>query len=158
MSTQLTLPGVSEKPKTVEFLLTRRQLDADVTIGEISLAGKHICLTCEDPMREIPGQAVETWKIPRETAIPTGRYEVRLTLSNRFKKILPELLRVPGFSGIRIHSGNLPGDTEGCLLPGLERRAKGVGSSVLAMREIERWILAAGKTPVFITIANPKVP
>lgn len=157
MSTQLPLPGFPDKPKTVELLLTRVQLDSDVTIGTITLAGKHICWTCEDPVREIPGQAVESWKIPGQTAIPTGRYEIRLSLSNRFKKILPELLRVPGFTGIRIHPGNLPGDTEGCLLPGLERRAKGVGSSGLAMREIERWLLASGKTPVFITIANPKV-
>lgn len=52
------------------------------------------------------------------TAIPVGRYQVKMTYSNRFKVIMPELLNVPGFGGIRIHKGNYVGNTDGCLLPG----------------------------------------
>ncbi len=57
-------------------------------------------------------------KVHSRTAIPTGRYRVAMTYSNRFKKVMPELLDVPGFAGIRIHAGNYIGNTDGCLLTG----------------------------------------
>jgi hypothetical protein len=58
-------------------------------------------------------------KVPHETAIPYGRYEVEITYSNRFGRPLPLLMNVIGFEGIRIHSGNSAGDTSGCILPGV---------------------------------------
>lgn len=123
-----------------DFILKRVQLDGDVTIGDLSIGGHHICWVCEDPVREIPGKPVESWKIKGETAIPVGRYKIERTFSARFQTTMPLLLDVPGFSGIRIHPGNVPKDTEGCLLPGLVRREKGVGESQLAYREILKWI------------------
>ena len=49
----------------------------------------------------------------------SGNYEVAITYSNRFKRELPLIKDVPGFSGIRIHPGNTDEDTEGCILVGL---------------------------------------
>lgn len=123
-----------------DFILTRIQLDPDVTIGQLTINGRAICWMLEDPVREIEGRPVEEWKIKGQTAIPRGRYKIERTFSNRFQYTTPQLMDVPGFTGIRIHTGNTAADTEGCLLPGMERREKGVGQSVLAYREVMKWI------------------
>jgi hypothetical protein len=113
----------------MRMLLSRVQLDPEVTIGELSIDGKHECFVCEDTVREVLGQPVESWKVHGKTAIPYGVYQVVITWSNRFGRLLPLLVDVPGFQGIRIHPGNSASDTEGCLLPGLVRSAMGVGHS-----------------------------
>ena len=51
-------------------------------------------------------------------AIPAGRYDVAVTWSPKFKRWLPLLLKVPYRSGIRIHAGNNPEDSSGCILLG----------------------------------------
>lgn len=50
--------------------------------------------------------------------IPEGTYDLVVNWSNRFGRLMPEVLNVPGFDGIRIHPGNWPHDSEGCLLIG----------------------------------------
>lgn len=57
-------------------------------------------------------------KVYGQTAIPRGTYNCIYTWSTRFKRMLPLLENVTGFTGIRIHSGNTAKDTEGCLLVG----------------------------------------
>lgn len=113
----------------MDMVLERLQLDPDVTIGSLSVDGDFECWVLEDTVREVPGQPVVSWKIPAKTAIPYGTYEVDVTFSNRFQRLLPILLLVAGFIGIRFHPGNYPADTEGCLLPGCDRMAKSVGRS-----------------------------
>jgi hypothetical protein len=113
----------------MKLLLQRVQLDHDVTIGRLLVDGAHFAWVCEDPVREIVGEPVEQWKVYGKTAIPYGTYKVDITWSPRFGRLLPLLLDVPGFTGVRIHPGNTTADTEGCLLPGLVRAAKGVGQS-----------------------------
>ena len=90
----------------------------EYTIGKLYIDGAYFCDTLEDTVR--PAGV----KIASKTAIPAGTYKVKKTMSPRFKKILPEILNVPNFSGVRIHSGNTAADTDGCLLLGLNR-AKG---------------------------------
>ena len=90
------------------------------TMGALYLNGHWQCWTLEDEIRE-DGRPVSEWKIPGSTAIPAGRYGVRISLSQRFKRLLPELVDVPGFTGVRIHAGNAIEDTEGCLLVGRTR-------------------------------------
>lgn len=90
------------------------------TIGKMYLNGKYFCDTLEDVVRDL--KVVK--KIYGETAIPAGRYKVEMTYSPKFKRVLPILLNVPYFEGIRIHAGNTEKDTEGCILVG-ENKVKG---------------------------------
>lgn len=90
----------------------------DYTIGKLYMDGHYLCDTLEDTVR--PAGT----KIAGKTAIPAGTYRVKKTMSPRFKKILPEIMNVRGFTGVRIHAGNTAADTDGCLLLGLNK-AKG---------------------------------
>ena len=93
-------------------------------------------------------------KVPGHTAIPEGTYPVVISWSPKFKKWLPLVQGVPGFAGIRIHSGNYPDDTQGCLLVG-ENKAKGmVLNSRAWLRRIINAITAAREREesVWITI------
>lgn len=98
------------------------------TIGELSIDGKFECYTLEDKEREV--------KIKSETAIPKGEYKVIVNQSNRFKRLLPLLLNVSNFEGVRIHSGNSNHDTEGCILVGTTRSLDYIGNSRLAFEKL----------------------
>ena len=91
------------------------------TIGELLIDGKFECFTLEDKERDV--------KIKGETAIPRGTYKVIINQSNRFKRLLPLLLNVNGFEGVRIHAGNTNHDTEGCILVGKTRSNNFIGQS-----------------------------
>lgn len=106
--------------------LERLQCGRDFTIGSLSVDGAWECWTLEDQLRP-PGV-----KVPALTCIPAGRYVVQLTMSNRFKRVLPLLRDVPMFEGIRIHAGNTSEDTEGCILVGQDRLGRSIGHSVKA--------------------------
>lgn len=93
----------------MELKLNRIFLGSSATIGELLVNDKHLCDTLEDRVRP------EGEKVYGKTAIPEGTYEVKLTHSPRFKKTLPEILNVPNFSGIRIHSLNKAEESEGCI-------------------------------------------
>lgn len=93
-----------------------RQFGAEgFTEGKLYIDDVFECYTIEDEDRHLEAGGI---KIPAVTAIPKGSYEVVLSMSPRFKRILPEVLNVPGFTGVRIHSGNSSKDSEGCILVG----------------------------------------
>lgn len=128
----------------MKLLLERVQVDPDVTIGSLSIDGQWECWTCEDPVRDT--------KIHGQTAIPFGKYPVTITHSPRFQRDLPLLEYVPNYSGVRIHPGNTPADTEGCILPGADRLAKSVGRSRLAFDALFAKLRAAVARSEPITI------
>jgi hypothetical protein len=112
----------------MELLLERIARRPDYTIGKWSIDGSYLCDTLEDPDRGLHSrmslEEIAKVKVAGQTAIPTGRYRVILTHSSRFGRILPLLENVKGFEGVRIHAGNTPGDTAGCILPG-ENKVRG---------------------------------
>ena len=129
---------------------------AAATLGVASFAG-HQYATVEDPVRVLTdcGKTTCKGKVPGATAIPAGTYEIRDTYSPRFGKMMLEVVGVPGFQGIRIHSGNTSDDTEGCLIPGLKQTATGVAYSRIAVEQLNRDIREKLKTgPVWIKITD----
>lgn len=92
------------------------------TIGRLYVDGEYMCDTLEDCDRGLDDsmdeKTIKRLKVYGKTAIPTGTYRVVLSYSSRFRKILPEILNVKGYSGVRIHTGNTPEDTLGCILVG----------------------------------------
>jgi hypothetical protein len=105
----------------MEILVQREPSTLESTPGTLSIDGAFECFTLEDVVREVPGRPVSTWKIQNETAIPVGLYQVIVDFSSRFQLDMPHVLNVPGFDGIRIHSGNTAADTDGCVLLGQQR-------------------------------------
>jgi hypothetical protein len=94
----------------VEINVVREQYRPESTIGRLFVDGHFECYTLEDGIR--------TNKVYGRTAIPAGRYTVEINYSPAFKKPLPILRNVPKFEGVRIHPGNTPENTLGCILVG----------------------------------------
>ena len=105
----------------MNLTLIRKFPAPDCIIGELYINDKFECFTLEDIERPL--------KIAGVTAIPRGHYEIVITFSARFGKPLPLLLNVPGFDGVRIHTGNTSTNTEGCVLVGKSRTNNSVTQS-----------------------------
>lgn len=126
--------------------------------------------TVEDPIREPKTgrpedpnaleEWVESWKQPGVTAIPAGRYLLAWSWSNTFKRFTLQLIQVPGYQGIRIHSGNKAADTRGCIIPGLDRNPNGtdVLRSVKAVAQIEPYVrpLLEEGIATYMDVRNPE--
>ena len=93
----------------------------DFTEGRLYINGRFECYTVEDRDRHLEDGSED--KVYGETAIPRGIYPVNITPSNRFKRDLIAVDGVPGFVGIRIHSGNSSEDTEGCIIVGSSNKS-----------------------------------
>lgn len=137
--------------------LIREPSQESSTLGALYLDDVWRCWTLEDELREVPGQPVSAWKVQDETAIPAGRYQLRMGWSDRLKRLTPRLIDVPGFSGILIHGGNRAPDTRGCILVGLMRASAMIQNSAPAKQLIEAALAAAEKAgeQSWITIENP---
>ena len=119
----------------MNIILNRIAKKAKYTIGKLYINDKYFCDTLEDTDRgltqSMTEQQIGSKKVYGKTAIPTGTYRIIISYSNKFKKQMPLLLNVPGFAGIRIHSGNTEKDSLGCILVG---KNKAVGK-VLESRD-----------------------
>jgi hypothetical protein len=141
----------------MELELTRSTKTGRSTIGDLTVNGIFECFILEDRDRglrqDMAISELMALKIKTRTAIPKGRYEIVVSFSDRFQKMLPLLLDVPVFAGIRIHPGNTDADTEGCLLPGKTKSLDMVGSSRAAFTALFDKIKAAlQREKIFITV------
>ncbi len=115
--------------------LIRKEKYDDRTIGSIYVNGSFECFSLEDKDRELEKDGQ---KIPKQTAIPKGKYRIIIDWSDRFKCLMLHVLDVPQFTGIRIHAGNRPEDTEGCPVTGkeIDYQTKNLLHSVDALRDL----------------------
>ena len=116
----------------MKLTLKRIALRQTYTIGKLYIDDNYFCDTLEDTVRDLNKDGKfdnGEKKINGKTAIPYGTYEIKWTYSPRFKKYTPQLMNVPSFEGIRIHSGNSSTDTEGCLLLGENKKVGMVHNS-----------------------------
>lgn len=144
----------------MELFLDTYHSGAESTGGLLYVDSEFCCFTCEDQPQET--------KVPDETRIPAGRYEIKLRteggMSARYGKIYPfhegmlHLQDVPGFEWIYIHVGNTDDNTSGCILVGLSATIRDgeiiVGSSVRAYMRLYRKLLRAfsANESIWITV------
>jgi hypothetical protein len=138
-------------------LLIHRQIwTSNSTISKCLIDGVFEAFILEDVDRgldsSMPVEEIMQKKVKGKTCIPTGTYTVKITMSNRFKQMMPLLLNVPGYAGIRMHPGNTDLDTEGCLLPGESRAIDKVLNSRKAYAKIFAKMEAAEERGEEITI------
>lgn len=155
LTMELALHRVEEDPKVLpgrENRRTRGSLFRD------SALWMHIL---EDEVRRDDPNTPqdEGAKVKGRSAIPAGRYEVRLTNSPKYGRIMPEVVGVPGYSGIRVHSGHDETHTEGCLLTagGFDAQGDIIGGTSKPNQQafeaiVIPWLQAGHK--IFLTITN----
>jgi hypothetical protein len=133
----------------MNFTLLRDRFTEHSTGGVLKTdKGRFVAYTLEDTRRS------DSVKIAGRTCILPGRYKVVVTHSPKFKVLLPLLMNVPMFTGIRMHGGNTPDHTDGCILVGKVRGAAPdwIGQCAPALAEVIRLLHTSDTPEVFITI------
>lgn len=146
----------------MELRLDRKPSERETTFGQLFVNSVYECYTLEDSIRELAGVPVSAWKIPDQTAIPSGRYRVTAEASERFGPDTLTINNAPGFTYIRIHGGNKSEDTDGCIIIGdqISRMTMTISGALLrgVLKRLKAKVLpalAAGEE-VWITINNPQ--
>lgn len=140
----------------MEIVLSRFTAVKDATIGTLTIGGEYTCFTLEDVIRDK--------KVFGKTAIPAGAYPVILCESPRFSnsyekkglgRIVPLLSGVPGYTGVRIHVGNVAEHTHGCVLVGdkWDGSSPKITESTAAFKRLMK-VLNGAKDAIRITIRN----
>ena len=128
----------------MKLKLVREVFTSTETLGSLFIDDVFYCYTLEDADRGLKKsmslKSIQKTKVYASTAIPYGIYNVSVTMSPRFKRIMPEVLGVPGFAGIRIHGGNTHLNSEGCILVAKERFINKPNPTIV---KIKNWILGS---------------
>lgn len=141
----------------MQMLLKRIAKKDTYTIGKLYIDGVYFCDTLEDKDRGLTQSMqlseIKNKKVYGQTAIPTGRYQITITYSNRFKQLMPLINNVPGFAGIRIHIGNTSKDTDGCILVGNNKVVGKVLESKITYQKLYQILSKANNDQkIYITI------
>ena len=108
----------------MKLKLIRNKSNQEYTEGKLYIDGVFFCDTLEDQDRGLYQHMslaeIKAVKVYGETCIPYGTYKVELSYSPKFKKIMPAILDVKGFTGVRIHNGSYTYHSSGCPLVGIK--------------------------------------
>ena len=126
----------------VRLDIERAWKKADYTIGRFFVNGTRFHESLEDPDRGLDSSMsldkIKALKIAGQTAIPAGTYKVTMSVSAKYKDrswakkyngLVPEIVGVPGYSGVRIHPANKASEVEGCVAIGENKVRGGVINS-----------------------------
>ena len=109
----------------MELKLIRKYRCSNYCIDKLYINNEYFSDALEDPDRGLTDsmslEEIQKIKIKGNTCIPYGTYNVTITYSPRFKRNLPLINNVKGFEGIRVHNGNTPQHTKGCVLLGFNK-------------------------------------
>lgn len=151
----------------MDILVTRIAKKPEYTIGRLYINGQYFCDTLEDTYRgltqNMPVSEIKKLKVHGKTAIPSGVYYVSMnTVSPKYSKIqfyktlcggmVPRILKVPGYDGVLIHTGNTAKDTEGCLLVGKNKVVGQLVDSRIVYTQLYNKMRAAYKNGEIIKI------
>lgn len=132
----------------MEVKIERKWCKDTYTIGRVYIDGQFFCNSMEDKDRGLYDYMnvgeIGILKVYGETAIPRGRYKVLMTYSAKYKRQMPQVMNVKGFTGIRIHSGNTAKDSLGCILLGDNDKTGWISNSRKRCAEFEERLKAAG--------------
>ena len=139
----------------MDLKLIRRYKNDKYTIGDLYIDGVWFSNVLEDTDRgltdDMSEEQIKKIKVYGKTAVPKGQYKIEVTYSPKFKRHLPLLIGVKGFTGIRIHSGNTAEDTLGCLLVGFNKEKGKVLNSRVTSDKLTA-LLRNTKEEIHITI------
>lgn len=150
----------------MEISIDRAWKKRDYTISRVFVDGKRFgdgrkwCNALEDTDRGLTSDMevdeILSVKIKGQTAIPTGRYLIDMTYSPKFKKIMPHVCAVKGFTGVRLHPGNSNKDTEGCILFGVNDMVGWISNSTYWTNKLIGIIKAAidSGDKVYLTVGE----
>ena len=105
--------------------LIRNEAKGNAITGRLVIDGKWFCNTLERKGVEIPALC----------------YHVAVTMSPKFKRLLPIVQNVPSRSGIRFHRGTRPEHSTGCILLSKEKEIELTQLILKAQQEHEEIIL-----------------
>ena len=132
----------------MKLLLIRKKFLEDRTLGELFTPDGYFCDTMEPHRIDWTKEK----KVKGKTAIPEGRYQVKLAWSQKRGRVVPWLEKVPHFTGIQIHTGNVPTNTSGCILVGDGERNILVNSTFCFNQLMKK--LKETKEAIYITVAH----
>ena len=142
----------------MELKVVRKYKKEKYTIGAMYIDGVYFCSTLEDTDRglrqDMTLSQIKKLKVYGQTAIPIGRYKVKMTWWAKYRKYYPELCNVPGYTSILIHGGKNAAATLGCVLVGENKIKGGLVNSGKYVEELRQKITAEIKAgrDVWITI------
>lgn len=150
----------------INLKVIRKWPKSTYTVGRFYVGNTFFANSMEDADRGLwqtmPLAEIQRRKVWGQTAIPKGTYVVKLTYSSKFatrtwgykyRGLVPQIVDVPGFEGIRIHPGSTANDTSGCILVGINKKVGMVLNSTSTYYDLmDNYLMPAHRRGEDITI------